>query len=74
MRVENHAGYVASLHIRITVVCLHTLMLSTKRRARAVLNVMCKRHCIPLLTLLHLTVALLLDLNFIDYSSARVMV
>jgi hypothetical protein len=46
VRVENHAGYVASLHIRITVVCLHTLMLSTKRRARAVLNVMCKRHCI----------------------------
>lgn len=40
--VENHAGYVASLHIRITVVCLHTLMLSTKRRTRAVLNVMCK--------------------------------
>ncbi len=62
--------YVASLHIRITVVCLHTLMLSTKRRARAVLNVMCKWHCIPLLTLLQLTVALLLDLNFI----ARMMV
>ncbi len=50
-------------------VCLHMLKLSTKRRPRAIWNVICKWQCMPLLSLLQL-----LDLNSIDYNFARMMI
>lgn len=60
----------AALHIYMTVVCLHVLKLSTKRRPRFIWNVIYNKwQCMLLLSLLQL-----LDLNSIDYSFARMMI